>query len=129
MIRRLIGENITLRMDHGRDLNLVKVDEGQIEQVIINLAVNARDAMTGEGGELTICTSNVLVDEEHPIDSGFIPAEGEVIEDGEYVRIEVIDTGCGIPKDIINKVFEPFFSTKEMGSGTGLGLATVYGIY
>lgn len=127
LVRRLIGENIELKINHGRDLGLIKVDQGQLEQVLINLAVNARDAML-EGGTLTIQTSNIKVDRTHPISRDLIAAESETIEDGDYVLVEVIDTGHGIPKDIIGKIFEPFFSTKEMGSGTGLGLATVYGI-
>lgn len=127
LIRRLIGENIELKIDHGRDLGLIRVDQGQLEQVLINLAVNARDAMP-EGGALTIQTNNVIVDKKHPIAKDLIPAEDEVIEDGEYVLVEVIDSGHGIPKEVLRKIFEPFFSTKEMGSGTGLGLSTVYGI-
>ncbi len=128
LIRRLIGENIELKINHGRDLGLIKVDQGQLEQVLINLAVNARDAMQ-QGGTLVIQTSNVTVDKNHSIERDLVPpAEDENIEDGEYVLVDVVDTGHGIPKNIIGKIFEPFFSTKEMGSGTGLGLATVYGI-
>jgi len=128
LVRRLIGENIELKIIHGRDLGLVRVDQGQFEQVIINLAVNARDAMQG-GGTLTIKSSNVGVDKEHPIAKDLIPpAEDEVIAGGNYILIEVIDTGSGIPPEILGKIFEPFFSTKEVGQGTGLGLSTVYGI-
>jgi two-component system cell cycle sensor histidine kinase/response regulator CckA len=128
LLRRLIGENIELKITHGRDLGPVKVDQGQFEQVVINLAVNARDAMKS-GGTLTIRTTNVMVDRKNPISPDLIPpAEDEEITDGEYVLIEVTDTGHGIDADIIGKIFEPFFSTKEIGSGTGLGLATVYGI-
>lgn len=128
LVRRLIGENIELKMIHGRDMGLIRVDQGQFEQVIINLAVNARDAMEN-GGSLSIRTSNVTVDRQHPIPSDlFSPTEEDVIVDGDYVLVEVIDTGHGIPKEILPKIFEPFFSTKEIGSGTGLGLATVYGI-
>lgn len=128
LVRRLIGENIELVMNHGRNIGNVKVDQGQLEQVIMNLAVNARDAMT-EGGALTIQTQNVTVDKEHPLDISLVaPTDEGVIENGEYVLIEVIDTGTGIPKALVDKIFEPFFSTKEVGSGTGLGLATVYGI-
>ena len=120
LLQRLIGENITLKMVHGRDLGLVRVDQGQLEQVIINLAVNARDAMT-TGGQLTIRTSNVS--------RGDAVREGhELMPAGNYVLIEVNDTGHGIPKEIIGRIFEPFFSTKEVGRGTGLGLSTVYGI-
>ncbi len=128
LLRRLIGENIELKITHGRDLSPVKVDQGQFEQVIINLAVNARDAMKG-GGTLTIRTQNVTIDRANPIDPKLLPpAEDEEIVDGDYSLIEISDTGTGIEPDIIRKIFEPFFSTKEIGSGTGLGLATVYGI-
>ena len=120
LLQRLIGENITLKMAHGRDLGLVRVDQGQLEQVIINLAVNARDAMP-QGGELTIRTANVLRE--------VAAREGaEIMPAGHYVLIEVMDTGQGISKEIVGRIFEPFFSTKEVGSGTGLGLSTVYGI-
>lgn len=128
LIRRLIGENIELNMMHGRDLGMIRVDQGQLEQVIINLAVNARDAMNG-GGTLTIRTRNVSVGAHAPMNADFIqPADDDPIIDGEYVVVEVVDTGHGIPPEIITKIFEPFFSTKAIGSGTGLGLATVYGI-
>jgi two-component system cell cycle sensor histidine kinase/response regulator CckA len=120
LLRRLIGENIELKVVHGRDLGVVKVDQGQLEQVIINLAVNARDAMTA-GGSLTIRTSNATTTA--PIRRGL-----EVMPPGDYVLIEVTDTGIGIPKENLERIFEPFFSTKEVGSGTGLGLSTVYGI-
>jgi two-component system cell cycle sensor histidine kinase/response regulator CckA len=120
LLRRLIGENIELKMVHGREVGLVKVDQGQLEQVIINLAVNARDAMAN-GGRLTIRTSNVTTTA--PVVRG-----SEEMPPGEYVAIEVIDTGIGIPPENINRIFDPFFSTKEVGSGTGLGLSTVYGI-
>ncbi len=120
LLRRLIGANIELSLTHSRDLGLVRVDEGQIEQVIINLAVNARDAMP-DGGTLTIRTSNV-----EPGAAG--EAGHELLPWGDYVLIEVSDTGKGIAKEIQGKIFEPFFSTKEASSGTGLGLSTVYGI-
>ncbi|NBB83930.1 MAG: response regulator, partial [Alphaproteobacteria bacterium] len=120
LLRRLIGENIELKMTHGRDLGPVRVDQGQLEQVIINLAVNARDAMAG-GGRLTIATSNVTVDQARRV-------AGDEMPPGDYVAIEVVDSGHGIPPDIKDRIFDPFFSTKEVGSGTGLGLSTVYGI-
>jgi two-component system cell cycle sensor histidine kinase/response regulator CckA len=124
----LIGENIELKMIHGRGLGWVKVDQGQFEQVIINLAVNSRDAMMG-GGVLTVQTSNVTIDKDNPLAKDLIPpTEDEVITEGNYILIEVIDTGTGIPLNILGKIFEPFFSTKEVGQGTGLGLSTVYGI-
>ena len=120
LLRRLIGENIELNMVHSRNLGLVKVDQGQIEQVIINLAVNARDAMAG-GGKLTIRTSNLTHDARDR-------AKPKLLAPGDYVLIEVVDTGSGIEKDLQGQIFEPFFSTKEVGEGTGLGLSTVYGI-
>ena len=120
LLRRLIGENIELKVVHGRDLGLIKVDQGQLEQVIINLAVNARDAMSS-GGTLTIRTSNVTT-------TANVRRGHEIMPPGDYVMIEVVDTGIGIPKENLERIFEPFFSTKEVGSGTGLGLSTVYGI-
>ena len=128
LIRRLIGENIQMKMQHGRDLGMVKADQGQLEQVIINLAVNARDAMR-DGGTLTIRTSNVTIasPDDFPSDLN-APTEDEIIAPGGYVLVEVEDTGTGIPPEILKNIFEPFFSTKEVGSGTGLGLSTCYGI-
>jgi len=120
LLRRLIGAAIELKVVHARDLWLVRVDQGQLEQVIINLAVNARDAMPG-GGTLTIRTANAVKTAPERHGDEEIPA-------GEYVRIDVEDTGTGIPRDIVGRIFEPFFSTKAVGSGTGLGLSTVYGI-
>jgi len=120
LLKRLIGEKVKLDFVHGRDLWPVKVDVSQFEQVIVNLAVNARDAMP-DGGKLTIRTANISAkDSERP--------EYKGMPSGEYVAIEVSDTGTGIPADIVDKIFEPFFSTKEVGKGTGLGLSTVYGI-
>ncbi|MDX2095819.1 MAG: ATP-binding protein [Alphaproteobacteria bacterium] len=128
LIRRLIGENIQMSMQHGRDLGMVKADQGQLEQVIINLAVNARDAMK-EGGTLTIATRNVHVASPDSLERGLIaPTEEDTIAPGDYVLVEVTDTGSGIPPEIVKNIFEPFFSTKEIGSGTGLGLSTCYGI-
>lgn len=120
LVRRLIGEDIELKMIHGRNLGAVKVDQGQLEQVIINLAVNARDAMP-EGGTLIMRTANISHEESKALGHTMMPA-------GEYILLEVADTGTGIPKEHIGKIFEPFFSTKEVGKGTGLGLSTVYGI-
>ncbi|MBU0723773.1 MAG: response regulator [Alphaproteobacteria bacterium] len=120
LLRRVMGENIQLRMRYGRNLNLIKVDQGQLEQVILNLAVNARDAMP-DGGALTICTENMSPD-------GALRYGEEEVPAGDYVRIEVQDTGTGIEDAILPRIFEPFFTTKAVGSGTGLGLSTVYGI-
>jgi two-component system, cell cycle sensor histidine kinase and response regulator CckA len=120
LLRRLIGEKVKLDLVHGRDLWPVKVDVSQFEQVVVNLAVNARDAMP-DGGKLTVKTANVTTDE-----AGQLAYKGMPV--AEYVRIDIIDTGTGIAPDIVDKIFEPFFSTKEVGKGTGLGLSTVYGI-
>jgi two-component system cell cycle sensor histidine kinase/response regulator CckA len=120
LLRRLIGEKVKLDLVHGRDLWPVKVDVSQFEQVIVNLAVNARDAMP-DGGKLTVRTANVTSEV-----SGHLAYKG--MPPAEYVRIDVSDTGTGIPAEIVDKIFEPFFSTKEVGKGTGLGLSTVYGI-
>jgi two-component system cell cycle sensor histidine kinase/response regulator CckA len=120
LIKRLIGEKVTLEVAHGRDLWPVLVDLSQFEQVIVNLAVNARDAMPG-GGKLAVRTSNVS-----GADAARYAYEG--MQPAEYVLVEVSDSGAGIPDDIIDKIFEPFFSTKDVGKGTGLGLSTVYGI-
>ena len=120
LLNRLLGENVELKMIHGRNLGPVRVDQGQLEQVIINLAVNARDAMP-QGGTLTIRTANLEIREP-------FQRELEIMPSGAYVMIEVTDNGTGIPREIMGRIFEPFFSTKEVGSGTGLGLSTVYGI-
>ena len=120
LLRRLIGDTVELQLVHGRDLGLVKVDHGQLEQVIINLAVNARDAMP-EGGRLVIKTSNVAL-------TTSLRRENEIVPPGDYVLIEVIDSGKGISPDHLSRIFDPFFSTKGVGEGTGLGLSTVYGI-
>jgi two-component system cell cycle sensor histidine kinase/response regulator CckA len=120
LLRRLIGEKVQLEVIHGRDLWPVKVDISQFEQVVVNLAVNARDAMP-EGGKLTVRTANVGADE-----SKNYPSKG--MPPADYVLVEVSDTGVGIAPEIIEKIFEPFFSTKDVGKGTGLGLSTVYGI-
>ena len=120
LLKRLIGEKVKLEVVHGRDLWPIKVDLSQFEQVIVNLAVNARDAMP-EGGKLTVRTANVTAEESGQLAYKGMPA-------ADYVRIDISDTGTGIPADIVDKIFEPFFSTKEVGKGTGLGLSTVYGI-
>jgi two-component system, cell cycle sensor histidine kinase and response regulator CckA len=119
LLRRLIGENVTLDVPQVRDLWPVKADVGQFEQVIINLAVNARDAMP-LGGKLTLRTSNVSVDDVQHRHKD-MPAD-------DYVLVQVEDTGSGIASEIIDKIFDPFYTTKDVGKGTGLGLSTVYGI-
>ncbi len=120
LLKRLIGEKMTLGVSHGRDVWPVKVDLVQLEQVIINLVVNARDAMP-EGGKITLATRNVPKSEAANFTYRGMPA-------ADYVLIEVKDTGTGIKDDVLEKIFEPFFSTKELGKGTGLGLSMVYGI-
>jgi two-component system cell cycle sensor histidine kinase/response regulator CckA len=120
LLRRLIGEKVMLEVVHGRDLWPIKTDISQFEQVIVNLAVNARDAMA-DGGKLTLRTRNVTAGECAGFAYKPMPA-------ADYVLVEVRDTGSGIPPEIIGRIFEPFFSTKDVGKGTGLGLSTVYGI-
>ncbi len=120
LLRRLIGEKVTLDVVHGRDLWPVKADISQFEQVIVNLAVNARDAMP-EGGRLVLKTSNIAAPDCARFRAKGMPA-------ADYVLVEVSDTGTGIPAAVVEKIFEPFFSTKDVGKGTGLGLSTVYGI-
>jgi two-component system cell cycle sensor histidine kinase/response regulator CckA len=120
LLRRLLGETVKLKLEHERGAGRILADRGQFDQVIINLAVNARDAMA-EGGPLVIRTFRR--DLERPLQQS-----GEVIPVGSYLVIEVEDKGTGISKDVLDRIFEPFFSTKEVGQGTGLGLSTVYGI-
>ncbi|RUX00254.1 response regulator, partial [Mesorhizobium sp. M2A.F.Ca.ET.037.01.1.1] len=120
LLARLVGNDIKLKIDHGRDLWPVKVDIGQFEQVVVNLAVNARDAMPS-GGDLTVRTRNVTTEE----CKSFAYRE---LTPADYVLVDVEDTGSGIAPDVLKKIFEPFFTTKEVGKGTGLGLSMVYGI-
>ncbi len=120
LLRRLIGASVELKMIHGSDLGLIKVDEGQMEQVLINLVVNARDAMDGSG-KLVITTQNYTNKKVKPVMQDEMPA-------GDWVLIKVKDTGSGISKENMERILEPFFTTKGVGEGTGLGLATVYGI-
>jgi len=120
LLKRLIGENVKLEVAHGRNLGAVRADPGQIEQVIVNLAVNARDAMPG-GGTLKIQTFAISAAQVREMRSTVLPA-------ADYTGLRISDTGTGIPPDLLPKIFEPFFTTKEIGKGTGLGLSTVYGI-
>ncbi|WP_375381382.1 response regulator [uncultured Sphingomonas sp.] len=128
LLKRLLGETVTLDVHHGRGLGAVRADPGQLGQVVMNLAVNARDAMTrdpqdkgGAGGTLTIQTRAVSAADVRRLGNDIMPI-------GDYTALEVSDTGVGIPADVLPKIFEPFFTTKEVGKGTGLGLSTVYGI-
>ena len=120
MLRRLVGEGISLKLEREPDLWPVHADEAQLGNAIINLVVNARDAMPS-GGTVTIRTANQTVTAATPLGTAIMPP-------GDYVRIEVADTGTGMSKEIQSKIFDPFFTTKPVGQGTGLGLATVYGI-
>ena len=120
MLKRIIGEDICLQCVQGRHLPFVQADVGTMEQVLLNLVVNARDAMP-KGGDLLITTKKLRVGVEH------IPINEE-IQPGYFICLRVRDTGCGIPAENLHRIFEPFFTTKEVGKGTGLGLATVYGI-
>ncbi|HMI40093.1 MAG TPA: response regulator [Sphingomicrobium sp.] len=122
LLKRLLGETVQLVVKHGRDLGPVRADPGQLEQVIINLAVNARDAMADKGGgAVTIQTYAVRADQVAEIGSDILPV-------ADYSAMSISDTGTGISPSVLGKVFEPFFTTKEVGKGTGLGLSTVYGI-
>ncbi|GJE00160.1 cell cycle histidine kinase CckA [Methylobacterium isbiliense] len=120
LLKRLLGERVELDLKHGRDLWPVKADVNQFEQVIVNLAVNARDAMPN-GGRLLIRTANVTAEAAERLQLTGLPA-------AEYVLVEVTDTGTGMTPDVMEKIFEPFFTTKEVNKGTGLGLSTVFGI-
>ena len=122
LLKRLLGETVQLVVKHGRNIGSVRADPGQLEQVIVNLAVNARDAMASKGGgTLTIQTYPVTANQVAELGSDILPI-------ADYAALSVTDTGCGIPASVLGKVFEPFFTTKEVGKGTGLGLSTVYGI-
>ena len=120
MLRRLVKEKVELDLKHGRDLWFVKADASQLEQVVVNLVVNANDAL-GESGRIVLRTRNITAAECAAFNEKSLVA-------GEYVAIEVEDNGSGIPDGVKQKIFEPFFTTKETGKGTGLGLSMVYGI-
>jgi signal transduction histidine kinase len=121
LLQRLIGEDIELLIHTESDLKHVRLDPGQVEQIIMNLAVNARDAMP-RGGKLLVETSNILLDE------AYCDSKQLSLLPGEYVMLAVTDNGKGMTEEVRNKIFEPFFTTKDKGCGTGLGLASVYGI-
>jgi len=121
LLRRLVGEKVEVDLRHGRDLWKVKADINQFEQVVINLVVNARDAMPESGGKIALRTRNVSAAECAELNEAALPA-------ADYVLVEVEDNGSGIPAEIKTKIFEPFFTTKEVGKGTGLGLSMVFGI-
>jgi two-component system, cell cycle sensor histidine kinase and response regulator CckA len=120
LIKRLIGEDVQLITKPGVNLKQIKVDPGQMEQVLVNLVVNARDAMA-RGGTVTIETANIKLD-------GTYASRHIGVTPGEYVMLAISDTGTGMDHDTQSRIFEPFFTTKEKGKGTGLGLSTVYGI-
>ncbi|HEY9090293.1 response regulator [Parasphingorhabdus sp.] len=124
LLKRLLDDSIELEVKHGRNLGLVRADPGQLEQVIINLGVNARDAINASGtngGKISITTQTVTPADVKALNNEILPA-------GDYTALYVTDTGKGIPPQLMGKIFEPFFTTKDVGKGTGLGLSTVYGI-
>ncbi len=120
LLNRLVGEKVTLTLSHDPGLSAIRADKRQLEQVLMNLVVNARDAMR-QGGDIRIETENLLLKEP-------LRRDRAVVAPGKYVSVKVIDQGVGIPADKLQKVFEPFFTTKRVGEGTGLGLSTAYGI-
>ena len=120
LLNRLVGERVVLTFDHDPALRMIRADRRQLEQVIMNLVVNARDAMP-DGGDINISTDNVRLETKAEFGRAILPA-------GDYVRVQVRDQGCGIAPDDLVKIFEPFFTTKRVGESTGLGLSTAYGI-
>ena len=120
LLNRLVGEKVTLTLNHDPNLCAIKADKRQLEQVLMNLVVNARDAMP-DGGSIEVVTENLTLQKEIERDRAFVPA-------GEYVVVKVIDEGQGISPDVMAKIFVPFYTTKRVGEGTGLGLSTAYGI-
>ncbi|MBI3414445.1 MAG: PAS domain S-box protein [Verrucomicrobia bacterium] len=120
MLARILGEDITLQFEYASDLPPIHADQGMMEQILLNLAVNARDAMP-KGGRLNITATTQTIDEAYV-------AQNPLARPGQFVRLCVEDTGCGIARENLHRLFEPFFTTKDVGKGTGLGLATVYGI-
>jgi PAS domain S-box-containing protein len=120
MLSRMVGEDVSLEMRYDREIPCIEADVGMVEQIIMNLAVNSRDAMP-KGGKLSVATRTVAVNEAYA-------RQNTEARPGQFVCLAVTDTGCGIDPKALQKIFEPFFSTKEVGKGTGLGLATVYGI-
>jgi two-component system, cell cycle sensor histidine kinase and response regulator CckA len=132
LLTRLIGPNIKLEIDYGRNLHNISIDKTHLEQILINLVVNSRDAINssprGNEGQIKITTRNEVVRSDNYIPTGFLTPLPKGVASGDYVSISVEDNGCGMTPDIIGKIFEPFFTTKDVGKGTGLGMATVYGI-
>jgi two-component system cell cycle sensor histidine kinase/response regulator CckA len=120
LLNRLVGEKVTLSFSHGVGLDAIKADKRQLEQVLMNLVVNARDAMP-DGGKISVQTKNIVLTKELVRDRAVVPA-------GNYVELRVEDNGIGIKPERLSKIFEPFYTTKRTGEGTGLGLSTVYGI-
>ncbi|MCZ6644064.1 MAG: ATP-binding protein [Gammaproteobacteria bacterium] len=120
LVRRVIGGHITIKVISESDLHSIRADKSQIEQILMNLCINARDAM-GEGGTITLTTDNV------ELDRAFCQKHRDV-SPGRYVVLRVADTGCGIDPETQRRIFDPFFTTKKLGEGTGLGLSTVFGI-
>ena len=128
LLKRLLGEQVKLEVRHGRGLGPVRADPGQLEQVIVNLGVNARDAIIDAVRRSGAKNGTVTIEPAAVGPADVRAMESDVLPEGDYIRLSVTDSGTGIPKDVLGKIFEPFFTTKEMGKGTGLGLSTVYGI-